>query len=86
MTFGQKLRELRDAKGMSREALAVGCDVSFGTVSAYEADRRSPSLAIAQRLAKALGVDCTAFADCEDLKGEEDKPAAKKASKKQGKK
>ncbi len=81
MTFGQKLRELRDAIGMTREALAVKSEVSYGTVHGYEMDRRSPSLATAQKLAKALGVDCTAFADCEDMKGEEEKPAAKKASK-----
>lgn len=78
MTFGQKLRELREAKKMSREALAVGSNVSFGTINAYEADRRSPSLAIAQRLAKCLGVTCEAFSDCEDITSEKEQPTSKK--------
>jgi DNA-binding XRE family transcriptional regulator len=82
MTFGQKLRELRETKGMSREALAVASGVSFGTIHGYEIDRRSPSLSIALKLAKALGVDCTSFADCEDLKpsptAEPEKAATKK--------
>ena len=77
MTFGQKLRELREANGMSRETLSVASDVTFSTIHGYEMDRRSPSLAIAQKLAAALGVSCEAFAECEDVKGEEAKPAKK---------
>lgn len=96
MTFGEKLREIREAKNLTRVALAASSGVSFGTICGYETGRRSPALATTIQLAKALGVDCTAFADCEDLKpattpeaasaaGEKsvkDKPAAKKRGKK----
>jgi transcriptional regulator with XRE-family HTH domain len=84
MTFGEKLRELRESKSLSRVALAASSGVSFGTICGYETGRRLPALAASLQLARALGVDCTAFADCEDMKGEEEKPVAKKA--KRGKK
>ncbi len=78
MTFGEKLRELREAKGMTREGLAEASGVPFGTIHGYEIGRRAPAFASTLALAKALGVDCTAFADCEDLKGNDPKLGAKK--------
>jgi transcriptional regulator with XRE-family HTH domain len=83
MTFGQKLRELREAKGLSREALAQASGVPFGTIHGYEISRRAPALAATIKLAKALGVDCTAFADCDDIDGS--KPAKKPTAKKRKK-
>jgi transcriptional regulator with XRE-family HTH domain len=84
MTFGQRLRELREGVGMSRQALASASGVPFGTIHGYEIGRRGPTLAATLKLAKALGVDCTAFADCEDLGAEP--PAAKKPARRKGKK
>lgn len=81
MTFGQKLRELREAKGLSRAALAETCGVPFGTIHGYEAGRRSPALATTLKLARALGVDCTAFADCDDMKEVEPEKPAKPSKK-----
>lgn len=87
MTFGERLRELREAKGLSREALASASGVPFGTIHGYEIGRRAPSLAATLKLAKALGVECTAFADCSDVVAEVEpeqtpKPAPKKKPKK----
>lgn len=70
MTFGQRLRELREGKGLTREGLAESSGVPFGTIHGYEISRRSPSLANTVKLAAALGTDCTAFADCVDVTGE----------------
>lgn len=67
MTFAERLRELRDAKGLSEARLAVAAGLPVPTVHNYGLGRRKPSLAAAVRLAKAMGVDCTAFADCEDV-------------------
>ncbi|HEV3438396.1 MAG TPA: helix-turn-helix transcriptional regulator [Gemmata sp.] len=78
MTFAEKLRELRDAKGFSETKLAELSGLTFGSIHNYGMGRRTPSYPAVLQLSRALGVDCTAFADCEDMKGEEEKPAAKK--------
>ncbi len=67
MTFAGKLRELRDAKGLSEAKLAEASGVAFGALHFYGLGRRKPSFAAVVKLAKALGVDCTAFADCDDI-------------------
>lgn len=48
-----------------------------------------PALGTAVKLARALGVTCEAFADCDDVAGdatESEKPAPKKPDRKRGKK
>src|SRR4051812_23710578 len=83
MTFGDKLRELREGMGVSRQALAEASGVTFATIHGYEIGRRAPSFSNVVRLAKSLGVDCTAFSKCEDIASEEEeKPAPKRKGKK----
>lgn len=60
-TFGEKLRELRDAAGMTQLALSQAAGVPIGTVRDYEQGTRDPLLSNAQRLAKALGVSLDVF-------------------------
>jgi transcriptional regulator with XRE-family HTH domain len=67
MTFAERLRELRDAKGISEAKLAQASGVTFSALHQYGLGRRKPSLAAAVKLARALGVTCEAFADCEDV-------------------
>jgi transcriptional regulator with XRE-family HTH domain len=71
MTFAEKLRELRDARGLSEAKLAEASGVAFGALHDYGLGRRMPSFAAVVRLAKALGVDCVAFADCDDVAGDD---------------
>ena len=78
MTFAEKLRELRDAAGLSEAKLAGATGIPFGTIHVYALGRRKPSFAAVVKIAKALGVTCEAFAACEDVTGEEKKPAKKK--------
>lgn len=75
MTFAERLRQLRDEAGLSEAKLAELSGVSFASVHEYGLGRRKPSLAAAVKLARALGVDCTAFADCEDVGGPDLAPA-----------
>ncbi|QJW93117.1 helix-turn-helix domain-containing protein [Frigoriglobus tundricola] len=86
MTFAEKLRELRDAKGLSEAKLADASGLPFGTVHVYAIGRRRPSFAAVVKLAKALGVTCEAFAECDDIAGEdeEEKKPEKPAPKKKG--
>jgi transcriptional regulator with XRE-family HTH domain len=88
--FGKKLKELREAKGLSQEGLARAAGISVSSVSKLEQQKgesgQDPAWSTIQALARALGVTCEAFADCEDMKGEEEKPATKKPTTKKGKK
>jgi transcriptional regulator with XRE-family HTH domain len=56
------LKQLRKEKSMSQRELAKKARVTQGYVAQLEAGlRQNPSLAIIQRLAKALGVPVTAL-------------------------
>lgn len=84
MTFAEKVRELREAKGLSEAKLAEASGLSFATVHNYCQGRRKPSYGAVVKLARALGCDCTAFEDCPDVFEEDGrataqtKPPAKK--------
>jgi transcriptional regulator with XRE-family HTH domain len=65
--FKDKLRQLREAVGLTEAELARHSGVPYGTLHNYVLGNRKPSLANAVRLARALDVDCTAFADCDDI-------------------
>jgi transcriptional regulator with XRE-family HTH domain len=80
MTFAEKLRELRDAAGLSQVKLARASGLTFGTVHGYGLGRRKPSFANVLKIARALGTTCEAFADCEDLDGVEPPARKRKAA------
>ena len=82
MTFGELLRQTREARGMTRQALAAASGVPFGTLHNYEIGRRAPSFANAVQLARALGVSCEDFAGCDDVAGEAPAPKPAKKGKK----
>lgn len=54
--FGKRLRELREAKGMTQEALAHEADLDRSYVSSVERGERNISLENIERLALALDV------------------------------
>lgn len=90
MTFAEKLRELRNARGLSEAKLAEVSGIPFGTVHVYSIGRRKPSFAAVVKLAKALDVTCEAFAECDDIAKEadepkDDKPTEKNTTSKKGK-
>ena len=92
MTFAERLRQLRDARGWSEAKLAEASGLPVATVHNYSLGRRKPSFAAVVKLARALGVTCEAFADCEDIAdGEPDpvrprKPSGEKPAPKRRKK
>ncbi len=58
MTFGEKLKNLREAKGLSQEELAKALGVSRRTVSNYESGHRYPRYrSIYEKLAALLDTD-----------------------------
>lgn len=59
--FGGRLRELRAASGMTLRALAEAAGVTPDALVKLERGDRKPTWETVLALAKALGVDCTAF-------------------------
>src|SRR5207247_2130550 len=59
--FAGRLRELREAKGWTRTQLADAAGMAMDGVAHLELGRRKPTWDTVLALAKALGVDCTAF-------------------------
>jgi DNA-binding XRE family transcriptional regulator len=55
-TLGQRIRAAREAKGLSQVSLAETAGISQGYLSQLEQDEREPSLSIAARVARALGL------------------------------
>lgn len=56
LSFGNKIRELRKAKGLSQEAFASLCDLDRTYISGIERGVRNISLANISLLAEALGI------------------------------
>ncbi|WP_110208586.1 helix-turn-helix transcriptional regulator [Nocardioides daejeonensis] len=57
MGSGNLLEEAREAAGLSQAALALRAGTSRPTLSAYEHERKSPTLATAARIVVAAGFD-----------------------------
>jgi transcriptional regulator with XRE-family HTH domain len=65
-TFGQRLKKLREEKGLTQEALAEririgGHYLSRVQIARLETDMHQPSWETVQNIAAALGADCTSF-------------------------
>ena len=56
MTFGQKLQQLRRARGMSQEDLAGQLSVTRQTISKWELDTSTPDLDYLCKLCDLFGV------------------------------
>lgn len=67
MTFGEKLRMLRDQNGWTQEQLANKLGTSKQVISRYENNQRSPKLSVAIKYAEILGIPSNYFTDNEDF-------------------
>jgi len=54
-TFGKKLREAREAKGLSQQELAKSIGSIHTVIGRYERDEMKPSIDVVKRLAEELG-------------------------------
>ena len=64
--FSERLAQLRNAEGLSQEALASGSKFHPTYISALERGRKVPSLTTIERLARALKVDVREMLDFPD--------------------
>src|SRR5947209_5174793 len=60
-TFGQRLKALREAAGLTQQQLADRSGLHLGAVFKLEQGKRSPSWDTVQSLCRGLGVRCEAF-------------------------
>ena len=70
MTFAEKLRDLREAKGWSQKELAEKSGQPQQSIANWERGIRSPLFGAVQSLCVALGVPCTVFDGCEHIEVE----------------
>lgn len=61
MEIGEKLRQLRQQRGLTQEELADRCELSKGFISQVERDLASPSIATLTDLLECLGTTLAAF-------------------------
>lgn len=61
-TFGDKLKQLRTAAGMTQEELAKKCGITKQNISRYENSSREPNIRTAKIIADALNVPLADFA------------------------
>lgn len=57
MTIGQKIKKLRESKGLSQKALGELAGISDSIISAYEKDKKKPGRDTVIKLAATLNVD-----------------------------
>ena len=84
MTFGERLKTLREQAGMSQAGVWEAAGLPRKTFLNYEqgvVSERIPFTAVLA-ISKAIGVDCSAFADCEMTPTEDEVPAADTAKEK----
>jgi transcriptional regulator with XRE-family HTH domain len=79
MSFGQHLRALREAAGLSRADLARKAAVPASTLRHWEGSRGMPGLPALRRLADALEVRVERFAEGVDDPEPEEPPVGKKS-------
>jgi transcriptional regulator with XRE-family HTH domain len=80
--FGELLRRLRAAAGLSQPALAERCGLGLSTVRQFEQGRREPTYGTLVKLAEGLGVSLAAFDAKRDAGQAEEQPAPKRKGKK----
>jgi transcriptional regulator with XRE-family HTH domain len=61
--FGERLRALREAAGLTQTELGKKAGVSQNAISNLEAGKRQPQWAVVVKLARALGVATDAFVE-----------------------
>lgn len=63
MDLGQKLKQLRKKRGIQQDVIAEAFNVSRGTVSNWELNRRVPSIKTLEKLAQYYNVSVDYFVE-----------------------
>lgn len=66
MTFSERFNELKNSTGKTIAEISEATGIGKDLISSYLQGRRNPSAANLFKLAKAFGVSCETFMECED--------------------
>jgi len=66
------IRKIREEKGITREKLAFMAGASVTAIQNYEKGKQSPTIGVAMRIAKVLGVSLDELFEEEESKDEKD--------------
>jgi transcriptional regulator with XRE-family HTH domain len=80
LAFGQRVRQLRKARGLSQDALARATDVHATMIGRLERGAREPRLSTILRIAEGLAVDPGELVDDLDSARGEDEGAGVRTS------
>lgn len=58
-TSGERIRELRRAKGMTQAKLSKEAKIAINSLRRYESDERQPTITVLRKIADVLDVDVT---------------------------
>lgn len=61
MTLGEKIRKLREEKGLSQKEVAISIDLDRSQYSRIETDKSEATVATLEKIAQALGVKTAYF-------------------------
>lgn len=82
MTFGSRLRDLRQGRGWTQQQLAERAGLPVGTLRNLEQGSRSPSWESVVRLARAFDANSAIFDDCDEVAPEpEEEPKPRRRGK-----
>ncbi|MDP2335147.1 MAG: helix-turn-helix transcriptional regulator [Bacteroidota bacterium] len=63
--IGNRIRLLRESKGVSQQVLAAMCNFEKGNMSRIEAGRTNPTFTTLYKISQALGIKITDLVDFE---------------------
>lgn len=63
--IGNRIRELRESKGISQQNLAAVCNFEKANLSRIEAGRTNPTVSTLYKISQALGITISELVDVE---------------------
>lgn len=63
--IGEKIRFIRESKGITQQDLAAACNFEKANMSRIEAGRTNPTISTLYKISQALGVKITDLVDVE---------------------
>ena len=81
-TIGQKIRDLRNSKGMTLGDLASLVNVSPSLISQLERGGVNPSISLLKSISDALGIPLSSIIEAEEVKTEPPSPLMKEKERK----